>query len=217
MRKTIITSSILSTFLTIAMFTLFASSIKTDNKSLFNREVGSISIWGGSQSDIPSGWVLCDGRELHKSTYNKLYSKISTYWNTDKGQGADFFRVPDLRGVFLRGANGSRNDEFKDPEKDSRIRLETKSSHGSNEVGSFQMDAFQGHRHFKSASYVGGNDPTNNSISWEGTAIRTNVISNEGLIESYDDNKKSYGVPKISSESRGKNVYVHFIIYTGVR
>ena len=40
--------------------------------------VGEIIAWGGSVSDIPSGWQLCDGSTLDASLYPKYYSRVGT-------------------------------------------------------------------------------------------------------------------------------------------
>ena len=70
---------------------------------------GTIVAFGGSS--VPDGWFLCDGSEKSESTYAALFSAISTAWNTatNPTTGAQYsapsggnFRLPDLRGVFLR-------------------------------------------------------------------------------------------------------------------
>jgi microcystin-dependent protein len=60
----------------------------------------------------PSGWLLCDGTEYSQTgTYAALFAAIGSNWNTQKKQSDNTsytttgcnFRVPDLRGIFLRG------------------------------------------------------------------------------------------------------------------
>lgn len=60
----------------------------------------------------PSGFLLCEGQELSKATYAALYAAIgddyATQINPTTGlawaaPAADKFRVPDYRGIFLRG------------------------------------------------------------------------------------------------------------------
>lgn len=51
-------------------------------------------------TSIHADWVLCDGRAIDGSVLFQLGEK----------------RVPDLRGLFLRGINAGRNDPFSDPE-----------------------------------------------------------------------------------------------------
>lgn len=62
--------------------------------------VGSISAFGGSEA--PSGWLLCQGQAVSRTTYAELFSIIGTSFGS--GDGSTTFNVPDLRGEFLRGA-----------------------------------------------------------------------------------------------------------------
>lgn len=62
--------------------------------------IGSIIPFGGST--IPSGFLLCDGSEVLKTTYSELYSIIGDSFGTASENTK--FVLPDLRGEFLRGA-----------------------------------------------------------------------------------------------------------------
>lgn len=57
--------------------------------------VGLIAPYVGTSA--PTGWVLCDGRQLSQTTYSALYAIIGTSHNTG-GETTGFFRVPDMRG-----------------------------------------------------------------------------------------------------------------------
>jgi len=48
------------------------------------------------------GWLLCNGALISTVTYATLFEAIGDKWDTG-GEGANEFRVPDLRGAFLRG------------------------------------------------------------------------------------------------------------------
>ncbi len=48
-----------------------------------------------------TGWLLCDGTAVSRSTYSGLFSVIGTTWGT--GDGSTTFNVPDLRGRTLVG------------------------------------------------------------------------------------------------------------------
>lgn len=100
--------------------------------------VGSIVPFGGTSA--PIGWLLCDGLEYSRSRYADLFEVIGTAFGD--GDGATTFNVPDLRGVFIRGADGSTG---RDPEADFRSSLN--GGNAGNSVGSLQRDAFQTHDH----------------------------------------------------------------------
>lgn len=63
----------------------------------------------------PTGWLLCQGQEVSRTDYANLDTVISTtygsYTNGSGGAGTSHFRLPDMRGVFPRGAgtNGTAN------------------------------------------------------------------------------------------------------------
>ena len=62
--------------------------------------VGAIIPYGGAQP--PVGWFLCDGTELLRADYPDLFAVIGTSFGTPSVNTK--FKLPDLRGEFLRGA-----------------------------------------------------------------------------------------------------------------
>ena len=75
--------------------------------SLFTWPVGSV-VWHLA-TVTPTLWLPCDGRLLDGSIsgpYYDLYDLIGTTYNIG-GEPAGFFRLPDLRGVFVRGWSGA--------------------------------------------------------------------------------------------------------------
>lgn len=56
--------------------------------------VGSLQLYGGSSA--PTGWLLCDGSAISRSTYASLYAVISTVYGS--GDGSSTFNIPDFRG-----------------------------------------------------------------------------------------------------------------------
>ncbi|MCB9662550.1 MAG: tail fiber protein [Alphaproteobacteria bacterium] len=58
---------------------------------------------------VPAGWLVCDGAEVARADYPELFATLGTAHGS--GDGATTFRLPDLRGRFLRGADeGAGND-----------------------------------------------------------------------------------------------------------
>lgn len=60
--------------------------------------IGSIIPYGGSQ--VPSGWLLCDGRSLSKNDYFDLWKVIGYNY----GGSDSTFNIPDLRNKAVMGA-----------------------------------------------------------------------------------------------------------------
>lgn len=75
--------------------------------------IGSVIAFAGVR--IPNGWMLCDGRSLLKSEYPELYQALGDTYNLNPFQGDNFvltanhFRIPDLRGEFIRGHDAGRD------------------------------------------------------------------------------------------------------------
>lgn len=159
--------------------------------------VGSIQAYAGDK--IPEGWKLCDGAELDQSAYPKLFNAIGKAWG---GSGTKF-RLPDLRGRFLRGVSGTSST---DPDKDSRTSLYSGGNKG-NQTGSYQEDAFEQHSHpitkDKKVLEWSKQEPKGGWSSPSGTYEGLNTGNPETLYKIGDSG---------SSETRPANAYVYFII-----
>ena len=61
-------------------------------------ETGEIRIWAGGSSDIPDGYLLCDGSAVSRTQYTALYALIGDTYGA--GDGSTTFNLPDLRDAF---------------------------------------------------------------------------------------------------------------------
>ena len=68
--------------------------------SSIDMPIGSIQPWLGAST--PSGWLVCTGQAVSRSTYSGLFSVISTRFGV--GNGSTTFNVPDLQGYQVAGA-----------------------------------------------------------------------------------------------------------------
>jgi len=88
---------------------VFTSNVQSPAKA------GMIQPFAGTTP--PNGWALCDGSVVSQTDYPDLFIQIGTTWDTAASQAgaggfypapsSGFFRLPDLRGVFLRGVGTS--------------------------------------------------------------------------------------------------------------
>lgn len=62
---------------------------------------GTLQPWTGSS--VPSGWLICNGAAVSRSTYSSLFGVISTRFGS--GDGSTTFNLPDLQGYQLVGAD----------------------------------------------------------------------------------------------------------------
>lgn len=58
--------------------------------------VGTIAPYGGSTSQVPQNWLPCDGREVSRLEYAKLFSIIGTRFGA--GDSSTTFNLPNLQG-----------------------------------------------------------------------------------------------------------------------
>ena len=82
--------------------TMPTTALQAATKSYVDQSspAGMIAPFAGTSA--PTGWLACQGQAVSQTTYAALYAAIGATWNTG-GEGAGNFRLPDLRGVFLRG------------------------------------------------------------------------------------------------------------------
>jgi len=66
---------------------------------------GIVSPFAGSSA--PSGWLVCNGQAVSRTTYAALFATIATTYGG--GDGSTTFNVPDLRGEFVRGLDAGRD------------------------------------------------------------------------------------------------------------
>lgn len=146
---------------------------------------------------VPIGWLACNGGSLLRAQFPELYARIGTAWGT---ADSTHFNVPDGRGLILRGVDGGAAN---DPDRASRTAIHTGGATGDN-VGSYEEDAMQGHKHSRKGNLVprgtGANIVEMNDTG--ATIYYTEVPYTDG----------THGTPRISSETRPKNVNVNFII-----
>lgn len=69
----------------------------------------------------PTGYLVCDGSAVSRSSYSSLFAAIGTLWGS--GNGTTTFNIPNLVNMFLRG----------------------RASSGT--VGTYQADTFASHTH----------------------------------------------------------------------
>lgn len=143
------------------------------------------------------GWLICDGEEYSEEEYPELENTIGTiYGNSRPGS----FKVPDLRGRFVRGVDAGAG---RDPDAGSRS-----GGHDATKLGSVQDDAFKDHYHWLYIDMKGAN--SGGKEDWginkgtrghaEGTHARRTAPASERR------------AAVTAEETRPKNIYVNWII-----
>ena len=94
---------------------------------------GTVVAFAGATA--PSGYLICDGTAVSRTTYAALFAVISTTYGV--GDGSTTFNLPDLRGEFVRGLDGGRGVD------------------SGRSLGSFQSDQIAAHSHDITTGPVG--------------------------------------------------------------
>ncbi len=94
--------------------------------------IGTIQMYGGAAS--PPGWLLCNGASVETNSYPALYAVISTNFGSTN---AAWFNVPDMRGIFAKGAGTTTRAEGKNATNGYYTAI----------LGQYLQDKFQGHAH----------------------------------------------------------------------
>lgn len=146
---------------------------------------GSVLSYAGTTA--PSGFLMCDGSAVSRTTYAALYAIVGNHHGS--GDGTTTFNLPDYRGRFLRGVDGGAGN---DPDAASRTAMNTGGNTGD-AVGSIQADDFKSHTH-----------AVNTGLGSSGTA------PNSGAQNYQSQTSGATG----GNETRPKNANVYFIIKT---
>lgn len=67
-------------------------------------------------STVPTGYLYCNGAVVSRTTYAALFANLGTLYGA--GDGSTTFKLPDFRGRFLRGYDGSRSAAVGTPQGD---------------------------------------------------------------------------------------------------
>jgi hypothetical protein len=169
---------------------------KQERAALALVPTGTVVAFAGNR--IPDGWELCDGRALDRNDpkYGPLFQAIGT---THGGDGTPLFRLPDYRGVFLRGVDRGSG---RDPDVGSRSAAgQDSSGNRGADLGSREGDAMVSHDHV----IEGRVQEANWGTGFSGTGFESN---------SQPDRRRTYTTSAAggSTETRPKNVYVDYII-----
>lgn len=158
----------------------------------------------------PTGWLLCNGSAISRSTYADLFAAIGVAHGY--GDNSTTFNLPNYSGRFLRGrANGSAND----PDRASRTAAATGGNTGD-AVGSVQGNATAknslsgtigggGHSHGSQGTW--GYDGGGNTAS-SATPLSFGLAYQAGNTGSHSHTLTITG----DNETRPLNAYVNYII-----
>jgi microcystin-dependent protein len=138
---------------------------------------------------LPSGYLECDGSTINQGVFANLFGTIGTTYNIG-GEGPNDFRLPDLRGYFIRGF-GTNSDGT-----------------ASAALGAKQADAFQGHRHAATTNATSSGGAATFQSGGNGAWFGGSVTVLDPITDGVN------GTPRTASETRPRNIAMRYLIKT---
>jgi hypothetical protein len=175
--------------------------------------------FGGESKDVIAqlarkGWVECAGQPANRHNFAALHKVLRSTWGS--GDGSTDFYLPDLRGMFLRGWNHSSLQSHGPGlggDADAAARLAPRpeisapgtQGHPGDSVGSAQADQaqLQDHRHDTEGPRVRYQRAAGDGERFWGDSAGAKT----GMVEA--------GTPRLTAETRPRNVYVLYMIFVG--
>ena len=169
--------------------------------------VGSVVEWTGTQT--PQNWLLCDGREVSRTTYSELFAAIGTVWGA--GDGSTSFNIPDYRDKFVLGAGGDVDLAETGGEKEVTLTVKQipPHSHGYSEPISNQniTPGSYGVKNWTQKAQTdstGGGQPHNNMPPYVGSYYIIKAKQSAGVVATVVDNLSSTSATDALSAKQGK-------------
>lgn len=154
---------------------------------------GSVIDFAGSSA--PTGWLICDGSVISRTTYAALFTAIGTTWGV--GDGSTTFGIPDARGVFIRGVGVNAT------------LLDANGTGFTGTLGTYQNDKMQGHFHTPSNAL---RDSTARYPTDSGGTFAFGRSDLQGIGSPSADG--SNGTPRTGVETNPANIAMNKIIKT---
>ncbi len=198
-----------------------------DLRRHFIRGYGTIT--GGScvfsQVDVGSDWLPLAGNTLNRTgipvrltTTGGLPAPLAintTYYTIRQGNTfvqfatsrANAFAGTQIN-ITTQGTGTHTVTAYMQDDESTRLKLSEGGSDGA-DVGSYQEDSFQGHRHYRNHDNASDLSIRLTGGAWDVTPGGQGVVWE---LETGGPRAGAYGAPRIAIETRGRNVYVNHII-----
>ena len=159
--------------------------------------VGQIIAWSGAYNSLPSGYLICDGSAISRTTYAALFAVVGTTHGS--GNGSTTFNLPDLQSKFITGASSDPNNSGY-----------SVGAEGGADTVTLTVAQMPSHKHtttFDNKKYFPGGGST--SVSYGGAGgypADTFSMSNEGGGQSHENRPPYYALCYIIQFAQGGTV-----------
>jgi len=131
----------------------------------------SVIAYAGSSA--PSGWLLCDGASINRTTYSTLYAAIGTTYGSASGST---FNVPDIEGRVIAGKESS---DTRLTSGGSGINGGTLGSTGGTETHTLLTAEMPAHTHTQDDDAFGGTSASGAGGGWH-TSVGSQATGETG-------------------------------------
>ena len=74
--------------------------------------IGTILAWGGADASPPTGYLICDGSAISRTTYARLFAVIGTFFGAGDGSTEISFRQRQGRNERAHCGKGVRGSDL---------------------------------------------------------------------------------------------------------
>jgi len=121
---------------------------------------GTIMPYAGSSA--PTGWALCDGSAISRTTYSTLFAIVSTTYGS--GDGSTTFALPDLRGRTVFGKDNMGGTTASRLTSSGGITGTTLGATGGAQTKSLSTGEMPSHSHTYKDAYFAENHNTSGAV-----------------------------------------------------
>lgn len=161
---------------------------------------GMLAPYAGSTA--PTGWLLCAGQAVSRTTYASLFAAISTTYGS--GDGSTTFNLPDLRGRTIAGVDNMGGSAA------SRITSGNSGITGTTLGAAGGDERYHQHSHANTASFTGSAVNTGTQSVDHTHSVTSNVtLSDPGhshTIQSRPDDATSTGSWYVDAENTTQGI-----------
>ena len=162
-------------------------------------------------ASVPSGYLECNGQSVSRTTFAALFAVIGTQYGSSSGST---FKVPDLRGEFIRGFDNGRGVDSGRSVASSQSHQHPQHNHAVSASSSSSVSD-PGHKHnllFAGGSFGG----SSGAVTARDTGTITDRISNSNtgisVSTSTSISQSNRGGTSNSSETRPRNIAMMYVI-----
>jgi microcystin-dependent protein len=183
-----------------------AAVLSTDSRL---NPVGIVSPFAGSSA--PTGWLLCDGTAISRTTYSALFGVVGTTYGA--GDASTTFNVPDLRGRTPIGAGTGAGLTARTLGATTGVESVTLTAAQSglpahthtNSASTTTTGGSHGHTATGSTSITGGSHAHGHDISASGGGSHTHDVNGSTTAGNDHDHANGAGRTETAAEGIGES------------